>query len=98
MVFITRNLKSDSPLLHWSREKGVEVVGRSLLRFEAVPFEAPRQADWWFFYSSRAVQFSGTYSRNGKKGRDWKRNGKRLAATLLVGRLLRRRFPGRSGC
>ncbi len=67
MVFISRNLKSDSPLLHWSREKGVEVVGRSLLRFEAVPFEAPRQADWWFFYSSRAVQFSGTIPETVKK-------------------------------
>ena len=59
MVFVSRHLKSDSPLLSWGRERGIEVKGTSLLRFEAVPFAAPEPCDWWFFYSSRAVEFAG---------------------------------------
>ncbi|WP_116105056.1 uroporphyrinogen-III synthase [Lewinella sp. IMCC34191] len=32
----------------------------SLLRFVAVPFDPPVNMDWWFFYSSRAVQYAGS--------------------------------------
>ncbi|MGB3801730.1 MAG: uroporphyrinogen-III synthase [Lewinella sp.] len=59
MIFISRNLKTDSPLLSWGRTAGVEVKGISLLQFKAVPFDAPGDTDWWFFYSSRAVQYAG---------------------------------------
>ena len=59
MVFVSRHLKRDSPLLRWGRENGTEVLGQSLLRFKAVPFAAPGACDWWFFYSSRAVEFAG---------------------------------------
>ena len=59
MVFVSRNLKPNSPLLAWGRARGIEVRGQSLLRFEAVPFAAPGPCDWWFFYSSRAVEFAG---------------------------------------
>ncbi|PPK85993.1 uroporphyrinogen-III synthase [Neolewinella xylanilytica] len=57
-VFISRNLKADSPLLAWGRARGISVHGHSFLRFEAVAFDPPEVADWWFFYSSRAVQFA----------------------------------------
>lgn len=60
MIFITRDLQSNSPLLQWAHEHGREVKGRSFLRFAPVPFEAPTDADWWFFYSTRAVEFAGT--------------------------------------
>lgn len=57
MLFVSRTLKADSPLRRWAKERGIGVVDRSLLRFEAVTFDAPVDADWWFFYSSRAVAF-----------------------------------------
>ena len=57
MIFISRNLAADSPLRAWALEQGRELLGRSLLRFEPVAFTPPADADWWFFYSSRAVAF-----------------------------------------
>lgn len=56
-VFITRQLKPDSPLRTWALQSGNVVNGHSFLNFEAIPFEPPKDADWWFFYSSRAVKF-----------------------------------------
>lgn len=58
-IFITRDLKQDSPLRRWAAATGNLVTGRSLLDFAAVPFAPPGEApaDWWFFYSSRAVEF-----------------------------------------
>ncbi|WP_173021555.1 uroporphyrinogen-III synthase [Lewinella sp. W8] len=56
-LFISRDLAADSPLRPWAAAKGVELHARSLLSFTGKPFAAP-EADWWFFYSSRAVQFS----------------------------------------
>jgi len=63
VVFVTRNLKADSPLRHWAAVSGNSITGRSLLRLQEVPFEVPAQADWWFFYSSMAAKcclFSAT--------------------------------------
>ena len=57
MLFISRKLKADSPLRRWAATHDVAVTDRSLLRFEAVDFDTPVDADWWFFYSSRAVDF-----------------------------------------
>ncbi|MBB4078363.1 uroporphyrinogen-III synthase [Lewinella aquimaris] len=59
MIFISRRLAPDSPLLRWATDRGQEIVGRSLLTFAPVAFTAPQRADWWFFYSKRAVQFAG---------------------------------------
>ncbi|THH41920.1 uroporphyrinogen-III synthase [Neolewinella litorea] len=59
MIFISRDLKPDSPLRKWADEVGETIHAQSLLRFSAVPFELPGPCDWWFFYSSRAVQFAG---------------------------------------
>lgn len=56
-LFISRQLTADSPLLAWADEGGHEVVARSLIDFAPVDFIAPEAADWWFFYSSRAVEF-----------------------------------------
>jgi uroporphyrinogen-III synthase len=56
-IFITRNLKPNSLLLKWGEETDNVVTGRSLLRFEPVSFIPPTAADWWFFYSARAVEF-----------------------------------------
>lgn len=57
-VFISRDLAAASPLLPWAEQRGATLLARSLLRFAALPFVAPVAADWWFFYSSRAVHFS----------------------------------------
>lgn len=56
-VFVTRNLKADSALRQWATTSGNSVIGRSLLRLQEVPFEVPEEADWWFFYSPKAVEF-----------------------------------------
>lgn len=56
-VFVTRNLKADSPLRHWAATSGNSITGRSLLTLQEVPFKVPDQADWWFFYSSKAAEF-----------------------------------------
>ncbi len=59
MLFISRKLKAESPLLHWASARGEEVCAQSLLTFAPVSFSVPADTAWWFFYSSRAVQFSG---------------------------------------
>ena len=57
-VFITRDLTPDSPLLAWAAARRITIFHRSLLQFEPVRFRVPPRADVWFFYSSRAVEFS----------------------------------------
>ncbi|MEM9527214.1 MAG: hypothetical protein AAGA31_11430, partial [Bacteroidota bacterium] len=57
-LFLSRSLSSMSALSAWAEERELEVIARSLLSFSSVPFVAPNDADWWFFYSSRAVEFS----------------------------------------
>ena len=59
MIFISRSVKADGPLRTWARRTGEELYARSLLTFAAVPFTAPADCDYWFFYSARAVQFAG---------------------------------------
>lgn len=56
-VFVTRSLRPDSPLRRWAARTGNLVCGKSLLEFTAVPFDPPERADWWFFYSARAVAY-----------------------------------------
>jgi len=79
MIFITRNLQPDSPLLRWATARGRQLIGRSLLRFAPVPFVAPADTDWWFFYSKRAVQFAGAIPTNVRIGAI----GSSTAAALL---------------
>ena len=57
-VFITRTLRPDSPLRRWAARTKNLVCGKSLLAFGAVPFTPPKDVDWWFFYSPRAVEFA----------------------------------------
>ncbi|NJB84880.1 uroporphyrinogen-III synthase [Lewinella marina] len=59
MIFISRELKPDSPLRNWAEQSGAAIHAQSLLRFSAVAFTPPAAADWWFFYSARAVRFAG---------------------------------------
>jgi uroporphyrinogen-III synthase len=62
-IFISRNLKEGSPLQKWAAQTGWEVIGQSLINFATVQFEPPNEgeADWWFFYSPRAVEFAADY-------------------------------------
>ncbi len=57
-LFISRELKPNSPLLHWVEITGRRLISRSFLNFEPHPFDPPTDADWWFFYSPRAVEFA----------------------------------------
>lgn len=57
-LFLSRNLTPASALATWAGRRELSVIARSLLEFSPVPFLAPIAADWWFFYSSRAVEFS----------------------------------------
>ena len=59
MIFISRSLSADSPLRAWASQQGYSLHEQSLISFAAVPFAAPASADWWFYYSSRAVRFAG---------------------------------------
>jgi uroporphyrinogen-III synthase len=56
-LFISRELAGDSPLRPWAAAHGVDLHAQSLLSLKGKPVDAP-EADWWFFYSPRAVQFS----------------------------------------
>ena len=69
-VFITRDYAPGVPpgtLQKWCAEKGNELIAKSLLRFEFVPFVPRFRADWWFFYSPRAVEFAAFLLPNGAK-------------------------------
>lgn len=56
-VFISRHLSGQSPLSAWAVAGGHTLLATSLIDFQPLPFSPPKQADWWFFYSSRAVEF-----------------------------------------
>ncbi|MCP9235589.1 uroporphyrinogen-III synthase [Lewinella sp. JB7] len=59
MIFVSRRLEPASPLQSWAEAHGHGIHAQSLLTFAPVPFSAPADAQWWFFYSSRAVRFAG---------------------------------------
>lgn len=52
-VFITRKIKSNSPLNNVSGE----IEGHSLLSFNPIEFNAVPPSDWIFFYSSNGVRY-----------------------------------------
>lgn len=56
-VFISRELRSDSPFLERLSTAGFTVFAQSLIQFNAVPFSMPPPADWVFCYSARSIEF-----------------------------------------
>ncbi|WP_170110311.1 uroporphyrinogen-III synthase [Flavilitoribacter nigricans] len=56
-VFISRDLRSDSPFLQLLSQEGFAVSGRSLVQFSAINFLHSPPADWVFCYSSRSADF-----------------------------------------
>jgi len=56
-IFISRQLQTDSPFRRRLEAAGYLVEGRSLIEFEAVPFEEVPKTDWIFFYSRRSVRY-----------------------------------------
>lgn len=46
--------------MEWAKGGDVKVIDRSLLKFAPVRFVPPAKADWWFFYSPRAVEFGAS--------------------------------------
>lgn len=57
-VFISRNPKKHSPVQYWADVMGQHLISKSFLTFKPVAFTPPTDADWWFFYSPRAVEFA----------------------------------------
>lgn len=56
-VFISRALSLDSPFRSQLEAAGFNVIGRSLLDFNLIPFDSFPTTDWIFFYSRKAVEF-----------------------------------------
>ena len=55
-IFISRELKSNSPFLALLADKA-KVIGSSLIDFKAVPIARIPQADWLFFYSKKGIRY-----------------------------------------
>ena len=69
-IFITRDYDPGVPpgtLQKWCAESDNELIAKSLLRFDFVPFVPRFRADWWFFYSPRAVEFAAFLLPNGTR-------------------------------
>ncbi len=56
-VFVSRDLGPKSPFREQLEKQGWQVTGQSLIRFEAVPFDWPGEAEWIFFTSRKGVAF-----------------------------------------
>jgi len=56
-VFISRDLSRDSPFRRQLEATGWRVMGQSLIRFEAVSFDWPKEVEWLFFTSRKGVAF-----------------------------------------
>ena len=54
-VYITRDLKQDSPLLLQLQAAGYLVFGQSLIQIRALPVKELPHTDWLFFYSKNGV-------------------------------------------
>ena len=56
-VFITKSIKDNEPLVHLLKEKGIDCIGESFLRFELVN-DIPEEINsaWIFFTSPTAVE------------------------------------------
>ena len=56
-VFISRELSTESIFLEQMQMIGFQVIGKSLVEFQAVPFQELPTTDWIFFYSKQSVHF-----------------------------------------
>jgi len=56
VIFISRELDDRSPFTRM-RDKDLNIIGRSLLDFNVVPFLKVPNVDWYFFYSQNGVYF-----------------------------------------
>ncbi len=56
-IFISRELKEDSPFRLRLEAVGAQVLGQSLIEFTPVDFGTAPPCDWVFFYSKKAVRF-----------------------------------------
>ncbi|MCH2042617.1 MAG: uroporphyrinogen-III synthase [Saprospiraceae bacterium] len=58
-VFISRKIKQNSVFLSWveSNIKEIELIDYSLIDFKPVHFTKILKGDWYFFYSSRGVDY-----------------------------------------
>lgn len=59
-IFVSRHLEAISPIQDIARQYKLELTHRSLLKFEAVDFEAP-DTKWLFFYSKTGVKYFSNY-------------------------------------
>jgi len=57
IVFISRELTAESAFLNVLQSAGFEVIGESLVEFQALPFSSLPASDWIFFYSKNAVKY-----------------------------------------
>lgn len=55
-LFVSRHLESDSPLIKFCNDNGVELEAESLLTFTSVLFDDIPKGDWLFFYSKSGIQ------------------------------------------
>lgn len=56
-IFISRNLKNNSPFKVDLMKEGYSVTGISLLAFIPIPFDPIPKVDWLFFYSKNGVKY-----------------------------------------
>lgn len=55
-IFISRDLDSDS--VFWRKLAGkVNIIGHSLIDFQAIPFDKIPTTDWLFFYSKQGIKY-----------------------------------------
>ena len=55
-LFVSRHLESDSPIIEFCNNNGVELEAESLLTFTSVPFGDVPKGDWLFFYSKSGIK------------------------------------------
>lgn len=55
-IFISRDLEEDSVFKQQLASKA-EIIGRSLIHFQAISFEALPACDWLFFYSKKGIYY-----------------------------------------
>lgn len=77
-IFISRELTPDSDFIRYLQSIDFEIIGTSLVTFQAIPFWDLPETDWIFFYSKQAVKF---FFENARQ-----RNFKILAKLAVFGK------------
>ncbi len=89
-IFISRELVPDSDFIRQLQPIGFEIIGTSLVTFQAVPFLNVPETDWIFFYSKQAVKFffenvrQNNFTINAKLAVFGKGTAKALEAEMYV--------------